>query len=186
MDVVGFLCVSLGSSIVQLHDSLGGRRAWACPEVGFNSQNEDRSWGVHYRKAAFFCAFLWAKGPNAKDMNKEMFPVYGGMCLSRKAVHNWVANVSMMTKKFKRRCRSGWDNSQKDFYAAGFDALIKRRDKCIKVGGRYVEKYIFSLNFKCYLFYVLYPSVTHLLTLPQSFQTWIDGTQECFKLSSSV
>jgi hypothetical protein len=27
-----------------------------------------------------------------------------------------------------------------DFYAAGFDALVKRWDKCIGVGGRYVEK----------------------------------------------
>jgi hypothetical protein len=35
--------------------------------------------------------FLWAKGLNAKDIHtrKEMFRVYGGKCLSRKAVHNW-------------------------------------------------------------------------------------------------
>jgi hypothetical protein len=33
---------------------------------------------------------LWAKGLNAKDIHKEMFPVYGGKCLSRKADHNWV------------------------------------------------------------------------------------------------
>jgi hypothetical protein len=32
--------------------------------------------------------FLWAKLPNAKDIHKEMFPVYGGKCLSRKAVQN--------------------------------------------------------------------------------------------------
>jgi hypothetical protein len=28
----------------------------------------------------------------------------------------------------------------KEFYAASFDALVKRRDKCINVGGGYVEK----------------------------------------------
>jgi cation transport regulator ChaB len=28
----------------------------------------------------------------------------------------------------------------KDFYAAGFDALVERWDKCINVGGGYVEK----------------------------------------------
>jgi hypothetical protein len=28
----------------------------------------------------------------------------------------------------------------KDFYATGFDGLIKRSDKCINVGGGYVEK----------------------------------------------
>jgi hypothetical protein len=33
---------------------------------------------------------LWTKELNAKDIRKEMFPVYGGKCLSRKAVHDWV------------------------------------------------------------------------------------------------
>jgi hypothetical protein len=28
----------------------------------------------------------------------------------------------------------------KDFYTAGFDTLLKRWDKCISVGGKYVEK----------------------------------------------
>jgi hypothetical protein len=57
--------------------------------------------------------FLWAKGLDAKHVDKEMFPVYGGKCLSRKAVHNWVTNISLMTKRFKRRCGSGRDKSQK-------------------------------------------------------------------------
>jgi hypothetical protein len=34
--------------------------------------------------------FLWTKGLNAKDIHNEMFPVYGGKCLSPKAVHKWV------------------------------------------------------------------------------------------------
>jgi hypothetical protein len=38
--------------------------------------------------------FLWARGLNAKHVHKEMFPVYGGKCLSRKAVHNWVEKSS--------------------------------------------------------------------------------------------
>jgi hypothetical protein len=57
--------------------------------------------------------FLWAKGLSAKDVHKEMFPVYSGKCLLRKVVHNWVANVSLMTKRLKWRCISGCDNSQK-------------------------------------------------------------------------
>jgi hypothetical protein len=48
---------------------------------------------------------LWVKELNAKDIHKEMFPVYGGEWLSREAVHSWVG---------------------KGFYAAGFDALVKR------------------------------------------------------------
>jgi flagellar basal body-associated protein FliL len=43
MDVIGFLCASLGSSTVNLHDSLRGRRACACSEAGISSQNGDRA-----------------------------------------------------------------------------------------------------------------------------------------------
>jgi hypothetical protein len=44
MDVIGCPCVSLGSSTVQLHESLGSRRACACSDAGFSSQNGDRDW----------------------------------------------------------------------------------------------------------------------------------------------
>jgi hypothetical protein len=37
--------------------------------------------------------FLWAKGLSAKVVRKEMFHVYGGKCLSLKAVHDWVTNT---------------------------------------------------------------------------------------------
>jgi hypothetical protein len=43
--------------------------------------------------------FMWAKGLNAKDIPKEMFPVYGGKCLSHKAVHNWVKKFSQGRSK---------------------------------------------------------------------------------------
>jgi hypothetical protein len=77
--------------------------------------------------------------------------------LSRKAVHSWVANVSLMTKRLKRG--EGSDET---------DALVKRRDKCINVGGGYVDKYMFP-RFEYHMFYVLYPFVTDLLTLPGIF-----------------
>jgi hypothetical protein len=32
--------------------------------------------------------FVAGKGLNAKDIHKEIFPVYGGKCLSPEAVHN--------------------------------------------------------------------------------------------------
>jgi hypothetical protein len=38
--------------------------------------------------------FLWAKGLNAKDIHKEIFHLYGEMCLSRKAFNNWVEEFS--------------------------------------------------------------------------------------------
>jgi hypothetical protein len=39
MNVRGFLCVSVGSSTVQLHDSLGNRGPCACSVAGFIIQN---------------------------------------------------------------------------------------------------------------------------------------------------
>jgi hypothetical protein len=94
------------------------------------------------------------KGLNTKIIHEEMFPVYGGKCLSRKAVHNWVANVSLM-KRLKRRCGSG------------FDALVKRWDRCNSVSGGYVEKQMLSSRFEYHMFYVLYPFLTYLLSLPR-------------------
>jgi hypothetical protein len=43
LDVIFFVCVSLGKRTVQLHDSLGRRRACAWSEAGFSSQNGDRA-----------------------------------------------------------------------------------------------------------------------------------------------
>jgi hypothetical protein len=37
MDIIGFLCVSLCSSTVQLLDSLGSRHACACSEADLSS-----------------------------------------------------------------------------------------------------------------------------------------------------
>jgi hypothetical protein len=43
--------------------------------------------------------FLPAKGFNAKDIHKEIFSVYGGKCLSRKPVPNWLAKFSQERSK---------------------------------------------------------------------------------------
>jgi hypothetical protein len=43
--------------------------------------------------------FLWAKGLHAKDIGKEMFPVYGEKYLSCKAVHNSVEKFSQGRSK---------------------------------------------------------------------------------------
>jgi hypothetical protein len=42
---------------------------------------------------------LWAKGLNANDIHKEIFPVYGRKFSSRKAVHNWVEKFSQGRSK---------------------------------------------------------------------------------------
>jgi hypothetical protein len=54
-----------------------------------------------------------------------------------------------------------------------FGALVKRWDKCMNVGGAYIEKYMFfSSSFEYHIFYVLYPFVTYLLTLPRINEYW--------------
>jgi hypothetical protein len=54
------------------------------------------------------CVFiLRVKGLNAKDIHKEMFPVDGGKCLSRKAVHNWVEKYSEGRSKVADDARPG-------------------------------------------------------------------------------
>jgi hypothetical protein len=66
----------------------------------------------------------------------------------------------------------------KDFYAAGFDALVKQRDKCIIVGGGYVEKYIY-IFFQFRILHVLrflyfYDLFTHSLSYISSYyDTWV-------------
>jgi hypothetical protein len=51
--------------------------------------------------------FLWAKGLNAKEIQKEMFAVYGGKCWSRKAVHSWVEKFSQGLSKVADDARPG-------------------------------------------------------------------------------
>jgi hypothetical protein len=85
---------------------------------------------------------LWEKGPNAEDI-KKIFPVYAGRCLSQKSGsqlgrerwQNFADDEEVETERRKwLRQRS------KKFCAAGFDALLKRWEKCINVDGGYVEK----------------------------------------------
>jgi hypothetical protein len=83
---------------------------------------------------------LWVKGLNAKDIHKEIFPVYGGKCLSRKAVDDWVQKRFADDEEVETVMLKWLRQQSKDFYATGFDALIKQWEKCISGGGGYVKK----------------------------------------------
>jgi hypothetical protein len=76
-------------------------------------------------------SYLWAKGLNAKDIHKDIFPVYCGKCLWCKAVHNCIEKFSQRRSKVKDDARPGAEVAEtiKDSYAAGFDALVKRWNK---------------------------------------------------------
>jgi hypothetical protein len=51
--------------------------------------------------------FYGQKGLNAKDTHKEMFYVYGGKCLSHKAVYKWVEKFSQRRSKVTDDARPG-------------------------------------------------------------------------------
>jgi len=49
---------------------------------------------VYRDRTAWRCAVFVGKGMAAKDIHKEMLPMYGEHCLSHQAVHNWVQKFS--------------------------------------------------------------------------------------------
>jgi hypothetical protein len=102
MDVIDFLCVSLGSSTVQLHESLDSRHACTCSEAGVSSQNGDRAWRVHYRRAAFCCAYIYGQKDSMQKIfikNYLLFTV-GSVCRVKRFTAGW--------KKFRWWWR-GWN-----------------------------------------------------------------------------
>jgi hypothetical protein len=56
-----------------------------------------------YHKSAPFCHAFFGQ----KDIDKEMFPVYGGKSLLRKAVHKWVEKFSPGSSKVTDDIRPG-------------------------------------------------------------------------------
>jgi hypothetical protein len=96
---------------------------------------------------------LWSEELDANDIHKEMFPVYCGKCLSRKAVHNWVEKLSQESSKVADDARLGAEVAETTgFYAACFD-------------GTSVSMLVEDMSRNKCFFHVLYPSVIYLLTL---------------------
>jgi hypothetical protein len=72
---------------------------------------------------------LWAKGLSAEDIHKEIFPVYGGMCLSCKAVHSWVEKCDKSfadDEEVENEVLKWLRQQSRDFCVVGFSALVKR------------------------------------------------------------
>jgi hypothetical protein len=53
------------------------------------------------------CVFCGQMDTIQKNIHKEMFPVYGGKCLPRKVVHNWVEKSSQARSKVVDDARPG-------------------------------------------------------------------------------
>jgi hypothetical protein len=167
MDVIGFLCVSLGSSTVQLHDSLRSRHACACSEAGFSSQYGDRS-------VVRFCE---QKDSMQRIFIKKCFLfTMGSVCLVKRfttGLRN-VINILLITKRLKRRCGSGWEQQSKDSHAAGFDALLNRWDMCVKCWRRLCRE--ISIYFQVRISHVLrFISICDLFTDSPSYIMWLSA-----------
>jgi hypothetical protein len=89
-----------------------------------------------------------------------MFYAYGGKCLSRKAVHNWVEKFSQRRSKVADDCRSDAEVAETSV-CCGFQHTGKAMGRVCR------EINVFS-RFEYQVLYVLYPFVTYLLSLPRS------------------
>jgi hypothetical protein len=75
----------------------------------FRGQFQQSKWrsclrSIIPKSSVLLCVFC-GKGLDAKDIREEVFPVYSGKCLSRKAVYNWV-------EKFSQGCSKVADDAQ--------------------------------------------------------------------------
>jgi hypothetical protein len=94
--------------------------------------------------------FLWEKLPTAKDYHKNnrfLFTVrsiYRGISVDKWGEKRGKGFAD--DEEFEMEMGKWLRHQSKDFYAAGFDELVKRWDKRINVCGGYVEKLIFVLQ----------------------------------------
>jgi hypothetical protein len=85
--------------------------------------------GVYYRSAVFFCAFFVGKMTQCKGHSQSNFSCLLWKCLSCNAVHNLVekrGNRFADDKEAEVEVRKWLKQQSKEFYATGFDALVKR------------------------------------------------------------
>ena len=79
----------------------------------------------------------------AKDIHKEMLPMYGEHCLSRQAVHNWAQKFSEGRTSIEDEHRAGRPveiATPETLQRVEDRGLVKRWDKCLNLYGDYVEK----------------------------------------------
>ena len=98
---------------------------------------------MYHDRAAWRCGFFVGKKMEAKDIKKEMLPMYGEHCLSRQAVHNWVQNLSEGQTGIEDEHQAGRSveiATPETLQRVEDRGLVKRWDKCLNLYGDYVEK----------------------------------------------
>jgi hypothetical protein len=173
---MGFLCVPLGSSTVQLHDSLRSRRSCTCSEVGFSSQNVGRTWGVCTNKERLpLCAFCGQKDSMQRIfINKCFLFTMGSVCRVKRFISRW--------QTFRWWWR-GWNESAegaettvKRLLCCGFRRSGKAMGQVYQWWWRICREINVSSRLKYHIFYILYPFANYLLTFPRIFSRSSWGT----------
>jgi hypothetical protein len=76
--------------------------------------------------------FVKAKRLDAKDIHKEMFPIYGRKCLSCKAVHNWTEKRGKRfadDEEVETEERKWLRQQTKHFYTAAYSTQSKAMEQ---------------------------------------------------------
>jgi hypothetical protein len=90
--------------------------------------------------------FLWAKNMAAKDIHKEMMPMYGEHCLSRQAIHNWPSKTTSFGRTLSLRW-CGWKSSARMVPTATTRILRRRFPGTCETVGQ-VFKFVWKLHWK--------------------------------------
>jgi hypothetical protein len=162
MDVIGFLYISLGSSTLQLHDSLGSRRAWACSEASFSSQNGDSV----TKEQCSVVPFCGQENSVQRIFIKKCFLFTVGS----KSVRGWVEKFSKGRSKVADDARQDAEVAEttvKRLLCCGFQCTGKIMGQVYQCWWRICREVKVLSKFKYRIFYVLYQSVTYLLSLPR-------------------
>jgi hypothetical protein len=110
MNVIGFLYVSLGYSTVKLYESLGDRRASACSEGGLVVKMATVLEECTNKEQRYIVCFSGQKDSMQRIfMMKYFLFTVGTVCLVKRFTSGSrnVTNVSLITKRLKRRFGSG-------------------------------------------------------------------------------
>jgi hypothetical protein len=162
MDVTGLLCVSLGSSTVQLHGSVGSWRACACSEAGFGIQNGDGAWGCTTEEQRSVVRFFCGQKDSMQRIFIKIYFLFtvGSVCRLRRFTTGW------QTFRWWRR---GWngdaevaETTDKRLLRCGF----RRTGKAMGQVEDMSRNIFFQVRISLY---ILYQFVTYLLTLPRTY-----------------
>jgi hypothetical protein len=159
MDVIRFLCVSLGSSTDQLRDSPGNRRACPYSEASFSSQNSDHAWGVNYWRAEFCYAIFCGQNDSMQRVFIKKYFLFTVESVFR---------VKRFTFGWQKFCwwLRGWnggaevaETTVERLLCCGFRRTAKAMGQVYQCWWRICRDINVFPRFEYHMFYVLYPFV---------------------------